>query len=264
MYDLGIIVPACLEGHFLPRIYNFKKYGLLNIGQSKIKVFLLVGKYPIPQDLREGWPCEIDFVSSHLQHDGPKTFEFVLNLKTEEIQKYRWWLKIDDDSITDISHQIKRTDEEFDWEKPVYIFGDYDMGFSPIFIEEVKKTKHRERFLPTGKTFFYFHHEFESSLMSPSCVQKIIEDDECRFFLKLLTSPKNDLRGCHHDQGLAMAARFIKIHGSTSLFMSKNPIFDDFSLFGGILTHIHFIYNDPDGLSNFLKKLYEVGAISNV
>ena len=260
MYDLGIIVPACLEGHFLPRIYNFKKYGLLNIGQSKIKVFLLVGKYPIPQDLREGWPCEIDFVSSHWQHDGPKTFEFVLNLKAEEIQKYRWWLKVDDDSITDISNQLRRTDEEFDWEKPVYICGDYDMGVTPVFIEAVKKTKYKERFLPSGKTSFFLNHEWECSLMSPSCVQKIIEDDECRFFLKLLTTPENDIRGCHHDQGLALAARFIKIHGNNSFFMSKNPIFDNFSLLGGDLTHIHFIYNDPDGLSNFLKKLYEVGV----
>lgn len=264
MYDLGIIINVCLEGHWLPRIYNFRKYGLLNIGKSKIKVFLLVGKHPIPQDLREGWPCEIEFVTSNLYWHGPKTFEFVLNLKTEEIQKYRWWFKIDEDSINDISHQIKRTDEEFDWEKPEYVFGHYDPLVGQIFIDAVKKTKHRERFLPTGKTSFYFHHEYESSLMSSSCLQKIIEDDECRFFLKLLTSPDNDSPVCHHDQGLAIAARFIKIHGTTSMFMSKDPIFDDFSLFGGTLTHIHFIYKDPDGLSNFLKKLYEVGAISNV
>ena len=264
MYDLGIIISCCLEGHFLPRIYNFKKYGLLNIGKSKIKVFLLVGKYPIPQDLREGWPCEVDFVSSHRQHDGPKIYDFILNLNTEEIQKHRWWLKVDDDSINDISHQIKRTDEEFDWEKPEYVFGHYDQLVGQLFIDAVKKTKHIERFLPTGKTSFYSHHEYESSIMSSSCVQKIIEDDECRFFLKLLASPENDLKECYHDQGLALAARFIKIHGTSSMFMSRDPIFDDFSLFGGILTHIHFIYKDPDGLSNFLKKLYEVGAISNV
>ena len=264
MYDLGIITPVCLEGHYLARLYNFRKYGLLNIGKSKIKVFLLVGKYPIPQDLREGWPCEIDFVSCPRQHDGPKTYDFILNLKTEEIQKCRWWLKVDDDSITDISNQIKRTDEEFDWEKPVYVFGHYDTAVGQVFIDAVKKTKHRERFLPSGKTSFFLNHEWESSVMSPSCVQKIIEDDECRFFLKLLVSPENDIKECYHDQGLALAAQFIKIHGNASLFMSKNPIFYNFSLLGGDLTHIHFIYNDPDGLSNFLKKLYEVGAISNV
>jgi hypothetical protein len=264
MYDFAIIVPCHLSERYLERIYDFRNYGLLNIKKTKIKVFLLTGSSSVPEDLRSGWPCDIEFVSSKSFFDGPKVYDFILNLTSEDVKKYRWWLKVDDDSVTDISSQIKRMDEEFDWTRPEYVFGDYGVTTERVFEEAIKKTKHKDRFFhPTTDGIQIFHHEFESCAISSPCMQKIIEDEECRLFLKILVLPENDFRQCYHDQGLAVAARFVKVHGSTSFFMTRHPLIDNFSLFGGRFSHIHWLHRYAKEWPIFIEKLKKLNENNN-
>lgn len=94
MYDFAVILPCHLEEtKYLERIYDFRKYGLLNIKNSKIKVFLLSGSGVVPSDLKSGWPCEIEFVNSNCFFDGPKTYNFMLNLNVEETKNIDGGLK---------------------------------------------------------------------------------------------------------------------------------------------------------------------------
>jgi hypothetical protein len=256
VYDLAVVLPCHLQDKYLDRIYDFRKYGLLNIGDKKVKVFLLVGSNAIPEELRSGWRYEVEFVSSKGSFDGPKVYDFVLGLSSEDVKKYRWWLKLDDDSATDVVSQVNRMDEEFDWERPEYVFGDHRGGVERIFEEAIKKTKHKNRFLgPNSREKQIFFHEFNSSVMSSPCMQRIIEDEECRKFLGMLTAPENNVKQCWHDQGLAVAARFVKIHGCICPFMTCLPLVDDFSLFGGRFTYIHWIHRLSKEWPHFESKL---------
>jgi len=59
---------------------------------------------------------------------------------------------------------------------------------------------------------------------------------------------------------LAVAARFVKVHGSTSLFMTREPRVDNFSLFGGRFTHIHWLHRLSREWPRFLEKITEWNA----
>ena len=258
MYDFAVLVTCHLKDKYLERIYDFKNYGLLNIKNVKIKVFFLCGSEQPPVDLLENCPYEVQFVNSERFYDGPKLYDFVAKLDLEEVKKYRWWLKVDADSISDVSVLLQKLDEEFDWERAEYIFGDYGGGTWPIFEEAIKQTKHVHKFFyPNTLDKQIFHHEFESCVISCACMQKIIQDEECIKLLKILSEPKNDTQGNVHDQGLAIAARFVKVHGSTSLFMTSTPNLKNFSLFGGRFAHIHFIHRRSPEWPIFLAKLHQ-------
>lgn len=255
-YDLAIIVPCHLQGKYTDRLRDFREYGLLNIQETKIKVFFLSGSCEIPEDLTpDTWPYEVEFVRSERMHDGPKTYDFALNLKIEEVVKYRWWLKVDDDSITDVWNQVRRLDEEYDWQREEFIFGEYGPGTEGIFHEAIRKTKYSDLFFyPNCFNKQSFHHEWESSVISSPCMKKIIEDDECKLLFELLATQANDTKICWSDQGFAAAARFNKVHGSDCVFMSKYPLVDNFSLFGGRFTHIHYMHRECPEWASFIRK----------
>lgn len=244
--DMAVIMTCHLRGKYLDRLRDFKKYGLINLRGTKIKVFLLCGSDQVPKDLKEEtWPYEVSFVHSERFFDGPKLYDFMTKINARLASRYRWWMKVDDDSVTDISNQLLKLDEEFDWKRAEYIFGDYGPGTERIFENAIRKTKYAARFFePNVLDKQIWHHEFESCVMSSSCFQMILEDEESIAFFRILSSPENDMKTCWHDQGLAAAARFNKIHGSTCLFMTSRPLINNFSLFGGRFTHMHFMHRE--------------------
>lgn len=257
MNDMAVIMTCHLRGKYLDRLRDFKKYGLINVGSSKIKVFFLCGSDEVPEDLKEhAWPYEVNFVHSERFFDGPKLYEFVANMDVSLACGHRWWMKVDDDSVTDITNQLLKLDEEFDWTRAEYIFGDYGPGTERVFEDAIRKTKYASRFFePNVLDKQIWHHEFESCVMSSPCLKMMLEDEESVSFFKTLSSPNSDMRTCWHDQGLAAAARFNKIHGSTCLFMTSRPLINNFSLFGGRFTHVHYMHRECPEWPAFMEML---------
>lgn len=99
-YDLEIMLPVSGVGKYLQRILDFKKYGLKNISNQKIKLVLLTGNEKII-DLEDDWHenITVQVVSSVVNHHAAKVNDYY-SKKIEFDAK--WYMRLDDDSFTDI------------------------------------------------------------------------------------------------------------------------------------------------------------------
>lgn len=258
MYDIAYFMPVSFEGKYLERLLSFRRYGLLNRRGVKMKLFLIYGPdKDIPLEVAPGtWPFEVEFVHAPFKWGGPKNYWFVRQCAPETALKARWWYKIDDDSINDVAGTVEKLDADYDWQQPLYLCGDFGGGLEPLFWQAIARSAHADRILmPNDRDKFILHHEHESSFMTSACFHKILNDNECRRMWDFLCKPQNDNMHCWGDQMLAVAARFVRVHPNDCHFVTHNPQIQNFSLFGGRFTHIHFVDPAQPNWSFFLDMI---------
>jgi len=255
VYDIAVFMACHLADKWLARLYDFKRHGLLNRRDVRIKLYLLHGKTEVPDDLKpENWPYEVVFVPSGHTHDGPKVYNFAANLSAAEVDSARWWLKIDDDSVTDVHTLLTKLETEYDATHPLYIFGAYGGSCEQLFLDAVSQTKYGPRILlPNIADKQAFHHEQESCVISAPCLKMIVNDNECKKLLSFLA--QHDVKHCWADQGLALAARCVRVHGDDCLFMTWFPLVSNCSLFGGRFAHIHNVHSASPSWPLFMTLL---------
>ena len=118
-YDLEVLMPISGKGIFGGRLFHFKKYGLLNSENVKIKLILLTGTEQIP-DIKEGWAENIDITTVRHFNDHPasKIYNFFAKQDPNELNA-DWYMRIDDDSITNVEGLMASL-SEFDSSKSHY------------------------------------------------------------------------------------------------------------------------------------------------
>jgi hypothetical protein len=207
-YDIQIIVP-CIKS----RLDFFQKYGLFNIGDTKIRVYCLVDNI---EDFTEGWPdnpnltvelvefpeCENQKIVEKASY---KLFKFLHEISYQKINQAKWTLKLDDDCVNDISEINYFLESEYDYTRDYYIVGETRIEMHFVEQDILKKLNLWDKINQR------FEHELECCYLSRSAFEKIMKDPLCReiFKEKYVRSIKN--KG-YTDQLFGIVAKLHKIY----------------------------------------------------
>lgn len=212
------------------RLFNFMKYGLINLGEYSIKLKLLVGNENINITEHSNKNIDLELVTCDSSNAASKVYDYYANL--EEFNA-KWFMRLDDDSITDISHLMSCL-KDFDFNKHIYLTTELRNELyreeSAILIE-YGLTKWLER----GSIL----HEVEAAILSQTAMKEIVNNPKSKSIL----TKRATMKGVT-DQCLAIAARVCSILPYPATFLNKNAFWSGLKIFRGNLAHIHDISED--------------------
>jgi hypothetical protein len=244
-YDLEIIVSTCLK--YQSRFRDFKKYGLLNIKDKKIKVNVILSNLEAIWDIENDWPVGVDvkIITESNYCYIQNLYNFFLKFDLEKLNS-RWIMKVDDDSVTDVSGLINNLDQFYDHNESYYLaancskfenVGGYGPEYwcLPEYVDCLEKYK---------QFVFLLQHETECCVISKKGFQKILKNKEA---LNLLSCRSKAFGGCT-DCTLAFASSIAKVYPIDCPFLTHLPELQKFSLLpGGFKNHIHLISREVEG-----------------
>lgn len=231
-------------GRFKERLDDFKRYGLVNIGHRKILLNLILSNDVI-LDIESGWHenIEINVIQNECEDYVSNTYRFYAELNPENI-RYKWLVRLDDDSTTDIDGLVSNLEEFYDHRENFYLgtslqnFGLSLQGREGsayhIYSHVLGNYERISRILKT---------EIEFSVVSSSALKKILTNEHS---LKLIRS-RARVHGGHLDCVMALASAVAKLYPVEFPFSSHLPLLENFSLVGGTLNHIHMISRKREG-----------------
>ncbi len=250
MYDIEIIVAFHGGGKYLQRFEDFKKYGLLNIGNHKVLCTAICEEI---EGLKDGWPEGVD-VNHYLNpHVNParKLYDYYANYPIENVDNIRWSAKFDDDSVTDISGLIETLDKEYDYKKSCYFITEMNSNIRGPEKGIMENLGYGHLFIHGGSIW----HEWEGCVLSQKALRQILS---CPKAVELLVARSTHLDLGPSDICLGCAAKIAGVFAADVYFLSRHPYIGDFSIFGGHLNHIHFVARDINTDAwQFLKKKIE-------
>jgi hypothetical protein len=232
-YDLEIAMPVSLEGKYRARLEDFKKYGLLNIGDIKVHLSLLVGREG-SRIFRIGWPSDItvSVVNSNRNHHAAKVAAYY---KSVDVSRARWYGRVDDDSATDVARLIENLDTDYEWQEKFYITTQMLEGNVSIEKDIFKDMK-----LERESLYEQLMHDHECGIISQMGMATIRKDKDAVEFLER----RAKIEAGYTDIPLGAAAKICKIYPTNGAFLSKEAKIGDFSFLGGHLSHIHMMSRD--------------------
>lgn len=233
MYDLEIGIPFCQK--YEQRFKDFKKIGLTNIGDYRVHLTLLIGNESFPAAfLYSDWPegVDIEVRTCDSNHWIPKLANYYLSLNPKSA---RWFVKLDDDSVNDVSSLIDDLDFHFDHERDYYIATEVAPTMSKVDQKLVRKFGYTRWFENKYKSTLC--NEWECSIVSRSCIERMLHHPHfVPYFQERSAIPED-----YGDAMLAMVARMCKIYPIEADFITKNCAFAHLTRFGGRMSHIHYV-----------------------
>jgi len=236
-YDLELILPVSNRDKYAQRLFDFKKCGLLNIKDKKVRVDLLVGP-EVHKNPKEGWPNTVDvnIITDRNIQETSKIYNYLSSFKPEDSIRSRWFAKFDDDSVNDVSHLVNMLDLEYDHKREYYVVTEFRQE-QHRYEDDLLRKMGFERWFRQKNTLW---HELEGSIVSQAAMKRIVENKTAMNFMK----ERSKILEGYSDYCLACASRICKIYPSDAYFLDKNPQIGNFSMFGGHLAHIHTISHD--------------------
>ena len=239
-YDLEIFVPVCKR--YEKRLSDFKRYGIINVGENKVFLNLIVSNDEEIDEIDAGWPENVT-IKVH-SFSSAKYIANIFNLISEispQDLKSRWVMKLDDDSSTDVGGLIKNLDEFYDHNKDFYLGAECpsDIQWTDEYyvLEKIEMGKYR-------RIINHLRHEIECCVISASAMRTILSNEMSVDFLK----KRSCLDGGLTDIPLGIAAAMAKVYPIECPFLSHRPLLSDFSATSkGRFNHIHMISRDEVG-----------------
>lgn len=166
----------------------------------------------------------------------------------------RWFLRVDDDSVTDVGGLLSHLDGSCDWREPHHLIGHLCSEVNPAYEKMLRQVGAGHLLCPRGRALA--SHEWEVSLTSQPAMLRALSHPQARELL----SQAADYEGGFGDQCLALCHRLAGLFPEPASFLSSFEHLDDFSLWGGGLFHIHYLSPDkPSEWARFMDKLYQFG-----
>lgn len=238
MFDFEIVIASSkINTKYKNRLEEFKKFGLINHNNKKIHISLLLG--PGEYDEVDNWPdAFIVEVFQCKSHDAAaKISEYYGSILPNVRFKSRWYLKADDDSITDIN-SLSQHLENFDInESPLYLCAYLNANLDRQEHELINSNQLSYLInTPNAKIW----HEWECSVLNYISIEKIINSKLClELFLKRALMTRGS-----SDQTLGIVCRLLNIPPLDVFFLKKDPLILHFSTCFGKISHIHYINHD--------------------
>lgn len=238
MNRIKIIVTGCLSVEvYRNRMISFLEYGLLN-PTPNIDLVLLLG----PLDEADNLISHISYSIFRSTSDSHivKICEYLLHLIDSDIENC-WYFKVDDDSATDVRHLMENM-KRYDLESPYFLVSRHAKFWSPCDQKAIVDA--------IGATDFKsMTHEWECAIFNGQYLKKLSEYSPSRQIIQNRIACKSGLS----DQLLGALACLSGIRPKVVDFITEKPLLDDFSYFGGKLSHIHYIA--PDVNVKLFRKL---------
>lgn len=233
IYDFEILVPADTGIESIKkRFIDFKKYGLMNIKDHTIRLVIAASKNNDIDFLKIGWDDKIEVVvhETPYEHIAQRIYDYYASFAKPNTAK--WYVRMDEDSITDIGGLYENLERAFDSEKDYHIGGDFNDDIQDIE-RKILENLGFGWWLRSG----VLKHEHEMSVTSRSAMEKILNGEKSKEYFKI----RRQFEDGYGDHGLCLAARMNKIYHASAYFISKEPEIKNLSIFGGYLNHIHWI-----------------------
>ena len=252
MFDIDIVVPIC--GRFSQRIEDFRKYGLLNIGDASVRLNLLLSNEKI-EGLDRGWGRVADV--RVIQNESPdyvaNLYRFYLSVDPSE-PGCRWLIRLDDDSCTDVSGLIGNLDRFYGSDRE-FCLGDLHrfrnaLNGSEVYVYGEFRSLLGEYEHISG----LMKVEIECGVMSRAALKRVLSDEKSR----ALIEKRSSLSGGYGDCVVALASAMAHVYPVDCPFLSHEPLLHEFSLLGGFRNHIHMISRDSDS-ENFSHRISPEG-----
>jgi hypothetical protein len=263
MYDLEIIIPVDLSNEIIAkRFEDFAEFGFFNYEKLNIKLFLMASNNTKEEDLKsleKKFPETFDISSiiTPYRHVAQRIMYYYSDLIKQDTAK--WYMRIDEDSLTDLAALMKNLENEFDHTRDFYIVGEVNRDISDIerkilyflgykcFYDKIQG--HDLRDAPA--------HEFEISITSNEAMKRILNNENCQKFFQI----RKEFAEGVGDHTLCLSALMEKIYPISVRFLTYHPNATQFSTFGGVHNHIHHISFDRN--PEFLRWLRSTKNGSN-
>ena len=261
LYDLEILLPVYPSGYWLDRMNAFRQFGLLGGEQLRVRLVLLCGTYELGAALQEAsaWPGveSVVVVNGTSDHPAAKIYDYYANILPAQELQARWYLRVDDDSLTDVRRLVNHLDFTFYWRHTLHLAGTLHTDLEPAY-QMVLRDLRADRFLQ-GAGHCEFYHEWEASVTSHGAMKRILGNRLAREFLRRVAL----LPGGFGDHCLAVAARVTGIPMSQVPFLSAHCQLEDFAAFkpsGNGFFHIHYMSPDnPVMWARYMEKRQQMG-----
>jgi len=254
-FDVEICLPVFLKGKWKTRLRAFRRHGLLNTSGVRSRLVLLAGTQGEAR-LDQGWPVdEVRVVACATNDAAAKIYSYYNALSLSDLGSSRWFLRVDDDSSTDIGGLVASLDQSYAWRDPHHLIawpakGEHLADPFPRWLEE----------LGCGHVVSKnFTHDWEVSVTSQAALLKALSDPRCREIMRRAST----LEGHWGDIGLAACCRVVGISPAPASFLEAGPVWWDYSPFGGEKHHIHCVAPDQaEHWAPFQEKLSQHMAAS--
>lgn len=240
-FDMEILVPVCRK--LSRRTEDFKKYGLINTKGVRVLVTAISSNEDI-DGLAEGWPEGVSVrVKKYESFDYVSNmYRFYAEMKSEDMD-FKWIMRVDDDSCTDLGGLYERLENFYDWKEKFYL-GDLSDFSEALNGGEGQVFPDYSHLLGEFKSVAkWMKNEVECGIISRAGMEHILNNDKCMN----LIAQRAELRGGYTDCTIAIAAAISKFHPTQCPFVSCFPKVNEFSLFGGHINHIHMVSRTDDG-----------------
>lgn len=247
MYDIEILVPA--EGKLIERFENFRKWGIRNIGKHKVKLVLAASCDNEISMFEGGWPTglDVEVCITPYKHVAQRIYHYYNSIIKPDTAK--WYFRIDEDSMNDISGLMENLELLFDHEREYHITGEVNWDVQTLEKSILTQLGFDDWYKTHGNNP---PHEFESSITSNAAMKRILSNEKAQKYFKI----RKEIANGYGDHGLCFCARMEKIHPTIVSFITVKPEIFEFSEFKGKFNHIHWISEeDNPGIVNWLNSM---------
>ena len=177
--------------------------------QLRVRLVLLCGTYELDAELHQAsaWPGveSVVVVKRHRRSSGAQNLRLLRQHFARAELQARWYLRVDDDSLTDVRRLVNHLDATFYWRHTLHLAGTLNTDIDPAY-QVVLRDLRADRYLQ-GAGHCEFYHEWEASVTSHGAMRRILNNRIAREFLRRVAL----LPGGFGDHCLAVAARLTGI-----------------------------------------------------
>lgn len=227
---------------YIKAFENFLKYGLLNIGNKKIILNVLIAEKDYDTFIKHKFPCDFKIFTFKNDIISEKIYNFYKDNANYITEFTRWHIQVDDDSSTDVDGLVTKLDQIYDPSIPVHMIcgalHDLNSTVKDLLIKY--NFPIQELSQPLKLTPNHWTHEWEFSIQSNSFFKRILSASSFNDILGTLSKIE-----IFSDHGLSLLALLNKIPIIACRFAHYSNILENFSLNGGRYYHIHYL-NDSN------------------
>lgn len=230
------IAASKLTQKYKDRLLEFKKFGLLNVTDN-IHVSLLLG--PGEYEDYSDWPKNVSVTAFQCRshHPAAKISEYYSNVLPNCNFDADWYMKVDDDSITDVNHLL-RSLEAYQESYPIYLCAYLNGNLDREEHKLLSNLSLKDKLIGTPCSKIW--HEWECAILNRPAIKKLLANKLSRtIFQERMT-----IESGSSDQTLGIACKVANIAPMDCEFLKKDPLIYDFSLNKGNVSHIHYISKD--------------------
>jgi hypothetical protein len=243
MFTFEVAIPADLSsGKIRQRFADFKKYGFYNVGDNVLNLYLLGIKGIDPGDILEGWPKNVNpnYIQTPYVHVAQRVYHYYDKILLPN--RAEWYLRLDEDSITDVSTLAKFLTRDYDHRREYHLTGQLNHDIYNLDRTLLTMLGYGHWYHPHDNHNYFDapQHEVEIGVSSNAAIQKLYS---CTQSMKYFSMRKEFPEGWG-DHGVTHAMRIAKVYALVAKFLTHQAEIVNFTRFGGQRAHIHWISRD--------------------